>query len=82
MPDISLSLDMISGNSMRTVSMSSSVLKRPSDIRTEDLACSGFKPMAVRTWEASSESSLQAEPVETNIFFVAKDRRIASASKP
>ena len=42
-----------------------SVLNRPSDRRTVERAISGFRPMASRTWDTSSDSSLQAEPVET-----------------
>ncbi len=55
----------ISGSSRRTTAMSSSVLARPSDIRIEDRAISGRRPMARRTCETSSDSSLQADPVET-----------------
>ena len=45
--------------------MSSSELDRPRDILIDERAISGRSPMARRTWETSSDSSLQADPVET-----------------
>ena len=48
-------------------SMSSALVKRDSEKRTEQWASSGVLPMAISTWVGSGEPDLQADPEESAI---------------
>src|SRR6266511_5381904 len=61
------SFAMIAGRCFTSCATSSSVLWRPRLRRTDPRARSGRTPMAVRTWEGSSEPVVQADPLEAQM---------------
>ena len=73
---------MISGRASQTKSISSAVVSRPSEKRTNELAKS-FLPIATITCDGSIEPAEQAEPLEEQMPSMSKPAKsvILSASR-